>query len=404
MEKKVLVDMGGIFARLSAGALFFWCVLIEAVGALAYCLFRMEIDGDWFLLFTGTSLDDRLQFIRLYAFEVATVLFVLLLSFVGMIWATFFASRKVFLLALSVVVCAAIVRVSFVGALKAWKPVYVAYDTFRSARDYVSVGEAGRWTKERAANVHTARAGATNYVFVVGESLTSQRVPFLGYGKNTMPHLAALADKLAVFGPVRVHSPYTIRSLMSLFISDGTTAAVSFRQAGFATGYISAHNRWGRYCSIEAAIFDACEKKIYLSDINNGAEIYDEQLLPHISALTKREPFALFVHMMGSHFEPGKRVPKDFAADAGLDDYDRSVRYTDMVLARLIKSLPPRTEMIFISDHGESVDLGNWRDFSADSLWNVPVFVYPASSGVKINSVEDFVAAWQSRAKHCAGR
>lgn len=384
--------------RAAFGAALLWCAFIEIVEAVAYALFGMELDGDWYLLLTGTSLSDRLQFIRMYAWPIVGALaaFAAVAAFAA--WTVLSASRKAFAIAAVAVVSLALVRINHVGAFRAWKPVYVAFDTFRSAREYGQVGEAGRWTPEREAAVRPAPEGATNYVFVIGESLTTARIQFFGYGKTTMPRLAALGDRLAAYGPVRAPSPYTVRSLMDLFISDGAAAPVWFRQAGYRTGYVSAHERWGRYCSVEAAVFAACERKVYLSDIAGEEKIYDDRLLPYAAEMMKKEPFVLFIHMIGSHFQPGTRVPSAFAADEGLDDYDRSVRYTDEILGRLIASLPPRTELIYISDHGESVDSGGWRNFASDALWSVPVFVYPASASPAIRSVADFVAAWRARA------
>lgn len=378
-------------------AAFFWCVLIEVAEAAAYSLFRMELDGDWYLILTGTSLAECLQFARMYAPHLAAASAVLAVTAAWAVYLTFFARRKTFFRFFAVAAVLMAVRVGCVGSVRAWKPLYVAFDTLRSAREYGKVGEAGRWTCEREAAVRAPREGATNYVFVIGESLSASRVPFLGYEKETMPRLASLGKDLAVYGPVRAASPYTVRSLIELFVSGAYSAPVLFRMAGYRTGYVSAHDRWGRYCSVEAAVFAACERKIYLSDDTRG-EIYDGQILPHAVEMMKREPFALFIHMIGSHFEPGRRVPEGYAEGEGLDDYDRSVRYTDEVLGRLIKSLPPRTELIYISDHGESVDRSGWRDLSSPALWNVPVFVYPSQASAEIKSVADFVEAWRARA------
>ena len=113
----------------------------------------------------------------------------------------------------------------------------------------------------------------------------------------------------------------------------------------------------------------------------------------------QKGPFALFVHMMGSHFSQVDRVPAGFAADEGLDDYDRSIRYSDMVLSEIIAALPPRTVLLYISDHGESTDTGRWRDMTSEALWSVPVFVYPADAAPRIETVPDFVSAWRAWAR-----
>ena len=377
---------------------FAWCALVEIAEFVADFLFGMVLDGDWFLLLTGSAASDRVAFFRANAWTLALAAASFALCVAGASWIACRASNRVFAAAVALAAVAVAVRVFSVGALRAWKPVYVAFDTVRSTRGYGRIGAAGRWTPERAAKARAPQGGATNYVFVIGESLTTSRIQFFGYGKTTMPRLAALGDRLSAQGPVRVNSPYTVTALAQLLISDGASAPVWFRLGGWNTCFVGAHDRWGRYCSVEAAIFAACEQKVYLSDINDGKPIFDEQLLPHAERMMRHEPFALFVHMIGSHFRPETRVPPGFATDEGLDGYDRSVRYTDDVLGKLIAMLPPRTQLFYISDHGESVDAGGWRDFRSESLWSVPVFVYPASAAPHISSIGDFVAAWRRAA------
>jgi glucan phosphoethanolaminetransferase (alkaline phosphatase superfamily) len=218
-----------------------------------------------------------------------------------------------------------------------------------------------------------------------------------------MPRLSALGGRLAAWGPVRAPSPYTVTSLMRLFVSDGASAPVLFRLAGWRTCFVGAQGRWGRYGSVESAIFSACERKVYLDEVLKGGRVYDGQLLPfaaEMMAAGDGRPFALFIHMLGSHFQPEDRVPSGFAEGEGLDGYDRSVRYTDEVLAQLIDMLPPRTELFFISDHGESVDAGlrRWRNQDSDALWSVPVFAYPADADRPTATVAEFVSLWSRRA------
>ena len=388
----------GLFAAFVA-----WCVLVEAVEAVAGALFGMEIDGDWLLVLSGSSAAECAAFVRLYAWPLALAILAFAVAAVGAVAMAVFASRRIFFVFAAVAVACAVLRIAQIGSPRAWKPVYVLFDTLRSSRAYMKTGDAGRWTAERAAAVRRAPVGATNYVFVIGESLTTARLPFFGYGLDTMPRLSSLGDGLAVRGPVRAPSPYTVTSLMRLMVADGASAPVWFRLAGWRTCFVGAQPRWGRYCSIESAIFSACERKVYLSEVGDGSRVYDMQLLPHAAEMMASDdgrPFALFVHMMGSHFQPEDRVPPGFADGEGLDGYDRSVRLADEVLAELIAMLPPRTELFFISDHGESVDAEGWRDIRSEALWSVPMFVYPAAAAPPAAaSADDFVAVWRTRVR-----
>ena len=384
------------FARMLFVAAALWCALVEIVEFFAGRLFGMEIDGDWHLLVTGSSLSELSAFVRLYAGSLALASLALVLLAV-VIWALAFrTSRRTFAVVLAAAAGLVAMRAVQCGGLKAWKPLYVAFDTVRGLRLYGQIAAAGAWTPERAAQVAQVQPGATNYVFVIGESMTSHRVPFYGYPKQTMPRLAALGDRLAKLGPVRVTSPYTVLALPDLFSREGVSAPVRFRQKGYATRFVSAHNRWARYCSVETSVLSACEQKVYLCEVRPGELVYDEMLLPYVREMVSGEkPFVVFVHLMGSHFEPGDRVPRGFAADAGFDDYDRSVCYTDMVLAKIIELLPPRTVLCYISDHGESTDTDGWRNMKSPAMWSVPFFVYPAEACPKaVREVADFTALW----------
>ena len=384
------------FLRLAFAVAFAWCALVEIAELVAGRLFGMEIDGDWYLLATGSSLAEMGEFLRLYRgpLAIAVTGFALL---VLLAWTLAFrTSRRRFLFVLALAAALVGVRAGQVGSLKAWKPLYVAFDTVRGMRLYGQIAAAGAWTPERAARVATLPPGATNYVFVIGESMTSKRISFYGYGRQTTPRLAALGSRLAKLGPVRVTSPYTVLALPNLFIRDGVSAPVRFRQAGYETFFVGSHHRWARYCSVETSVLSACAHKVYLSETFPGRHIYDEMLLPFVKEMVSgTRPFVLFVHMMGSHFNPSDRVPEGFAADEGLDDYDRSIRYSDRVLADIIALLPPRTVLYYISDHGESTDADGWRNMKSEAMWTVPVFAYPAeAASTPIRTIADFSALW----------
>lgn len=370
---------------------FVWCALVEVAEFLAGRLFGMELDGDWFLLATGSSTAAMSEFLRLYAVPLAFGMAVFLGLMAVLVVAAFRLRLRVVLLLFAVYACVGYWRF---GSLRAWKPLYVAYDTLRSARLYSDIAAAGRWTPERAAAMRLAAEGATNLVFVIGESMTTARLSFFGYGKRTTPRMESLGGALSVQGPFRAPSPYTVLALAHLFETNGCSAAVRLRQAGYHTALVSAHDRWARYCSVESSIFEACERRIHLTEISKGRHVYDDELLPYVEELVKREPFAIFIHMMGSHFHPSDRVRPGYLADEGLDDYDRSIRFSDEVLYGIIRALPPRTVLYYVSDHGESVDRPGWRDFGSPALWSVPVFAYPAAAARTLRDLSGFADLW----------
>lgn len=387
--------------RLAFAVAFVWSALVEIAETVARRQFNMELDGDWYLLLTGSSFAALGEFIRQYALPLAGASLAFVLLVLLALFLSFRTSRRFFAVVLALAAGYVGWRAAALGSIKRWKPLYVAFDTLRGARQYAQIGEAGAWTPERAAAVRPLQDGATNYVFVIGESMTSYRLSFYGYAKHTTPRLEALGDRLAKLGPIWSPSPYTVLALPELFIRDGVSAPVRFRQAGYETFFVGTHHRWARYCSVESSVFAACEHKVYLSEVRKGEHLYDEMLLPYVKEMTAgTRPFVVFVHIMGSHFNPCDRVPGDFACEEGLDDYDRSIRYTDKILAEIIALLPPRTVLYYVPDHGESVDCEGWRDMQSKALRTVPVFAYPAEAARgSIGSVADFAALWYNLSK-----
>ncbi|MBO7721205.1 MAG: sulfatase-like hydrolase/transferase [Kiritimatiellae bacterium] len=382
--------------RLPLAAFLVWCVVVETAEAFASRLFAVQFDGDWFLIFAASDPGEIGRFFSMYAAPLGVALAAIAGLSAAAVYLTFRLRGRAFTVFALAAAAFAGLRIAACG--KGWKPLYVAWDTAVRAADYRALVEAGAWTPERAAAVEPAPPGATNLVIVIGESLTSDRMGLYGYAGRTTPELASLGGRLAVLGPVTTTEPYTARSLTKMLSRRGGTLPVALRLGGYRTALVSAQNHWERYCGIEQMVFAACEKKTYLGDDAKGAAHFDGDLvalaLAEMADGGDGRPFAVFLHMMGSHFPPGDRVPEGFAAGEGLDDYDRSVRYTDCVLARLIRALPPRTALVFTSDHGESVDRPGWRDLRSKSLWRVPLLVYPAEAAGSFKGVTDVGEIW----------
>lgn len=399
----VMLRLAFLAVRAAVALACVWCALIEIAEAAAGRLFSMELDGDWFLLLAASSERELSDFFSLYTVPLAVCLCGFFFLSVVFVTLSFRLPRRAFIgFGLLLIVYAA---VEFHLFGKTWKPLYVAFDTFRSTAQYYELIQAGEWTAKRAELARPPSAGATNLVLVIGESLTSDRMGLYGYPRNTTPLLSSMRDQVAVLGPVGTSEPYTARSLRKM-LSQATvdcprraveTLPVTLRMKGYRTALVSAQDHWERYCGVEQMIFAACETRIYRKDIKPDGELYDEDLLPIVRKVISEDdgrPFAVFVHLQGSHFEPGDRVPPGFATDEDLDDYDRSVRYTDRVLAMLIKAIPERTLLIFVSDHGESTDCPGWRDLSSRSLWRVPLLVFPFAEGKRFATMKDVGELW----------
>ena len=276
--------------------------------------------------------------------------------------------------------------------IASFRPIYFAWDTALRFGDYRHL--ASVVSAERKTARPPLRESGRNRLVIIGESLTSRRMGVYGYPRNTTPELARLVaeGRLEVRPERRASSPYTARALMNTMLDAEHTQAWRDRADGYRTVLVSAQDRWERYCGGLQLLFEACDEKVYIR--REGQPVYDEELIPAVKkAIEGPSPWVVYVHMMGSHFLPGDRVPLAFRAaesegTAGFDDYDWSVRYTDSVVAQLV-NLVTSADIYFTSDHGESVYSGRWRDPSDDALWVVPEIVSPATNVVSAMRAEN---------------
>lgn len=363
-----------------------WCALVEAAEVFAGTVCHMRIDGDWFLLIAASSSKEIGEFFRAYSVGLTFGIAVLLVLWLVILGFLLFAKRWLLWGFLIFVLAYVGWNCRTPSCFRSWNPVYVAYDTVRSTREYAELIKAGMWDEAAGCGVKSVSEGEwTNLVVVIGESMTTDRMSLYGYDKQTTPQLDALKDEMTVMDPVRPNWADTVRSLRMMFTRASEaepdhareTSAVAFRRRGYRPVFIGAQPKWGRFCGVEHLIFSACETCTYIGE---GRVEPDEALLPYLEremAFSADEPFVIFVQLQGSHFDPKYRVPPNFTTPEGFDDYDRSVYYTDSILGQMVRMLPPRTTLVYLSDHGESPDSPSWRDLNSPSVWRVPLVVYP---------------------------
>ena len=377
--------MGGWIARGGIAAVVGYCMLILGADWFAGRQFGTTIDGDWFLLWMASGADELRAFWSAYWKGIVGTLVAVAALWAAAVVAIWSWPKY----ALGVLVIgAAYLALGGAERISSFKPVYFAWDTmlrFGEYRHLASVVGA-----ERKLPRPPLRESGRNRLVIIGESLTSRRMGVYGYAKDTTPNLARLVaeGRLEVRPERRATSPYTARALMGTMLDAEHTLVWRDRAAGFRTVLVSAQDRWERYCGVEQLLFDACDEKIYIR--REGEPVYDEELIPAVQkAVEGAAPWVIYVHMMGSHFLPGDRVPDAFRTAENdktgqthiitFDDYDWSVRYTDHVVARLVE-LAPAADIYFTSDHGESINTGRWRDPSDESLWLVPEIVSLATN------------------------
>ena len=379
------------FLKTALAAVLAWCALVEVAVAFVDRQFGFRLDGDWFLLLAASSPEEISEFFRTYSTELTLVvagLVVLIAVIAALVFFVKGRGRWIF----AAVVLGYLVWSIPQGA--SWPPLFFAFDTLRGITQYRELLRAGIWDGELLSEVAERPAGtATNIVVILGESMTTDRMSLYGYVKPTTPCLDGLRDRISVMGPVRAVDTSTVKALR-LMLTRATvekphraveTAAVALRRRGYRPVLISAQPKWTRRCGVGQMLFAACETRTYLADNERGQGVWDHALVDYLKremSVDDERPFAIFLHLQGSHFDPKYRVPPDFSTPEGFDDYDRSILYTDAILGAICKALPPRTAMVYVSDHGETPDAPSWRDARNPSLWKVPLDIYPKNEAL----------------------
>lgn len=245
-----------------------------------------------------------------------------------------------------------------------------------------------QWKKGSSfSTIHSSNTHPQTLVLVIGESLTRRHMQLFGYARETNPLLSK--RPLYLFNEVSSPSFVTVEALKTIstfatvekkerYFAQGNIIDY-FKQAGFRTYWFSNQQMMeGRLTAVSANAFSADEYRfLNKSGEKLGAVSYDEVLLPALEeALQNPASKKLIVlHLLGSHMSYKFRYPLAFASvfqdekrfpPFALNDwqknivneYDRSVLYTDMILDQVLERLEKRqeeTSLIFLSDHGEEV-------------------------------------------------
>lgn len=218
------------------------------------------------------------------------------------------------------------------------------------------------------------------YVFVIGETSRADNWSLFGYDRDTNPRLGKREGVIG-FGHALSEINTTHKSVPML-LSDldsetfgrdvARTRSIfeAFRKAGYSTHFISNQHRNHSYIDFYAGEADN------IKFITDGGAPQDDQILAgeleRILREDKARKIFVVLHTYGSHFEYQKRYPKSAAyfkpdgnteasrlnRDQLLNAYDNTIRYTDLMLDRIITALDSTgvcAGMLYVSDHGEDI-------------------------------------------------
>ena len=219
------------------------------------------------------------------------------------------------------------------------------------------------------------------YVLVIGETARACEFSLYGYSRPTTPRLSR-TDGVTAFSDALTQSNTTHRSVPMLLSAasagdherlvreKGVIAA--FREAGFHTTFISNQRRNNSYIDFLGEEADDC--RFIKDDVPDDSNILDGELVRLTAEVLakKRRKELIVLHTYGSHFNYRERYPRsqayfrpDDATEARRENrpslinaYDNSIRYTDLVLSRLISLMAERhvaAALMYTSDHGENI-------------------------------------------------
>ncbi|MBQ6137155.1 MAG: sulfatase-like hydrolase/transferase [Kiritimatiellae bacterium] len=248
------------------------------------------------------------------------------------------------------------------------------------------------------------------YVVCIGESANSMHCSYAGYSRRTNEFTEAV-EGLRSYTGVRSQYAQTLPSLEKAitFATDAEPDLLFrkgsivdyFRDAGFKVFWLS-----NQYALEDTAITamaghaDVVKCCNYSSMKGFETAGYDGALLPEFErVLDDPAPKkAVFLHMIGSHSAYVNRYPAEFRRFEGaapgkeglsasatelLNSYDDSIRYTDWVIAELVKRLAVRggsaaESLVYFADHGEDCfDTSADKILGHSQLANVPMTSVP---------------------------
>lgn len=236
-------------------------------------------------------------------------------------------------------------------------------------------------------------------VVVIGESATRNHWSLYGYKRCTCPRMEAIVEELCVFEDVisaTTLTPTALRFILTDAEVDQNenshyTLPGVLKRAGCRCVLISGQDHWGYVDGTDSILFHDCEKRLFLSDIYRKKRYYDDAILPLLDEeLLSSDgcPLVIFLHLMGSHFDPANRYPKENAPFPGeglrdtinlIDHYDNSIHFTDKLLGCVydrLNALGRPAFLFYVSDHGESTRFGIPRDADDPDVWEIPMLVW----------------------------
>ena len=252
----------------------------------------------------------------------------------------------------------------------------------------------------------TAESKYNNIIVVIGESVAADYLSLYGYPHDDTPWLRN-APGIFLNNYISA-APNTFLSLpRTLAMSDGTRVTVNnnvvalANKAGYDTYWISNQGFVGEYDTPSTVIAMRAKHRYFLKSGDYNSKLVDDfsmlDLLPNI--LKKPEKKVIFIHMIGSHPDPCKRLmgyPQrfTFSEKKPINCYVSSINKLDDFIHRtynISKENKAPFVMFYFSDHGMTTDTSDRpvrHGNNGKQNYHVPFFILTddAKEHVKIDT------------------
>jgi len=251
-----------------------------------------------------------------------------------------------------------------------------------------------------------------NVLLIVGESLNVDNLSLFGYPRKTTPNLELMTEEPQfVFKKAYasgVLNDVSLPSLLNMIEQpDGTEQIIRghtnlFRMAkanGFKTHFISAQ-RNEDLKFVKSYLFPASIDHFVTADSPENhfeEKNYDGVLLDQLRDIDFDTSNFIVLQQSGSHSPYKDRVPEDkkfFQENNLLDEYDNTIRFSDLILSRITEFLKRRCNIpcyvVFTSNHGQAVEKNSYGHGSIENPkhYIVPFFVLAIGADMKPSLID----------------
>lgn len=223
-----------------------------------------------------------------------------------------------------------------------------------------------------------------NYYLIIGESQNKDHMSVYGYNRETTPWLNTKRDdrRFVFFENAYASYPHTVQALTfaltkknqynKIALEKSPSILELFNLAGGDTYWLSNQSKYGAYATPISAISDVAKYQVWLHQTDSYHHKYDEELVKKLKKikLSPDKSNLVVIHLIGNHGTYRDRYPEAFVRfgkQSHIDEYDNSVFYTDHVMEELFDIINKDQHfncLIYMSDHGESVEEGIGHDAS----------------------------------------